>query len=402
MYPILYGWVTDCKSAFSGFDSHRIFQKKKERGSLMNIVNAGSRFQVYGEDVRTFKELPVGSYDVGFHPMQGFWLQSREDLVVREEKIYGSHVSRVKKVLSAYEASDRNLGVILSGQKGIGKSLFARVLAEEAIKIGLPLINVSMPIDGIASFLSSIHQQVIVLFDEFEKLFAKTQEGDPQTELLGLFDGTDAGKKLFVITCNDFTKLNEFFLNRPGRFHYHFMLQALNKEEIQEYMFDQVKPEYQGCINDIVSFGMRTDLTYDCLRAIAFELNRGYGLQETLDDLNITRTEALKYTFALTFSDGKVIESRVEQVDLFSGKKARVWLGDQDEFFIKMFYNASDIALDSKTGFFFIDPKRVSLDYSFDYLDKDITDAEKQIWTDRKIAKIDVIRYFGNGYRYAV
>ena len=147
---------------------------------------------------------------------------------------------------------------------------------------------------------------------------------------------------------------------------------------------------------------MRTDLTYDCLRAIAFELNRGYGLQETLDDLNITRTEALKYTFALTFSDGKVIESRVEQVDLFSGKKARVWLGDQDEFFIKMFYNASDIALDSKTGFFFIDPKRVSLDYSFDYLDKDMTDAEKQIWTDRKIAKIDVIRYFGNGYRYAV
>lgn len=78
----------------------------------MNIVNAGSRFQVYGEDVRTFKELPVGSYDVGFHPMQGFWLQSREDLVVREEKIYGSHVSRVEKVLSAYKASDRNLGVI--------------------------------------------------------------------------------------------------------------------------------------------------------------------------------------------------------------------------------------------------------------------------------------------------
>ena len=40
----------------------------------MNIVNSGNRFQIYGEDVRTFKELPVASYDVAFSKMSGFYL----------------------------------------------------------------------------------------------------------------------------------------------------------------------------------------------------------------------------------------------------------------------------------------------------------------------------------------
>ena len=32
----------------------------------MNIVQSGSRLQVYGEDVKTFKEIPLGSYAVDF------------------------------------------------------------------------------------------------------------------------------------------------------------------------------------------------------------------------------------------------------------------------------------------------------------------------------------------------
>jgi len=40
----------------------------------MNIVNAGSRYQVYGEDVKTFRNLPVGSYNVEFNKMTGFYL----------------------------------------------------------------------------------------------------------------------------------------------------------------------------------------------------------------------------------------------------------------------------------------------------------------------------------------
>lgn len=38
----------------------------------MNIVNAGSRYQVYGEDVQTYKELLVATYMIGYHPQMGF------------------------------------------------------------------------------------------------------------------------------------------------------------------------------------------------------------------------------------------------------------------------------------------------------------------------------------------
>ena len=42
-----------------GTCSSRVAPAKYKRRNVMNIVNAGSRFQVYGEDVKTFKELPV-------------------------------------------------------------------------------------------------------------------------------------------------------------------------------------------------------------------------------------------------------------------------------------------------------------------------------------------------------
>lgn len=81
----------------------------------MNIVNAGSHYQIYGEDVKTYKRLPLMSFEVCFSKMTGFYLSSRPDLAVNEEKIYGNHEVKVNKVLNSFKYSDRNLGVILSG-----------------------------------------------------------------------------------------------------------------------------------------------------------------------------------------------------------------------------------------------------------------------------------------------
>ena len=80
----------------------------------MNVVNSGSRFLVYANDVKTYKNLPTGTYNVNFDKMAGFYLTSRNDLTCVEEKIYGNHSRRVKKVFTSYDASERNLGVILS------------------------------------------------------------------------------------------------------------------------------------------------------------------------------------------------------------------------------------------------------------------------------------------------
>ena len=240
----------------------------------MNIVNAGSRYQIYGEDVKTYKRLPLMSFEVCFSKMAGFYLSSHPDLAVNEEKIYGNHEVKVNKVLNSFKYSDRNLGVILSGQKGIGKSLFARILSHHAIENGYPVLLANTYMPGIADFISSIEQEVVIIFDEFEKNFSNNSDDhagpSPQEEMLSLFDGLDNGKKLFVITCNEVDRLSTYLLNRPGRFHYHFKITFPTEEEIVEYLTDKVKPKYADGIKDIVNFSRTVNMTYDYLRAIAF------------------------------------------------------------------------------------------------------------------------------------
>jgi hypothetical protein len=351
------------------------------KGVYMNVVHAGSTYQIYGEALKTYDKLPVRSYEVGFSKMSGFFLTAHNNLVVNEEKIYGSTPKKVEKVLRAFEATDRNFGVILSGKKGIGKSLFARLLANKAIDYDLPLIIVSEYIPGIANFLSSIEQEVIVFFDEFEKTFGSKDDGDPQEEMLSLFDGVDGGKKLFVITCNEISRLNSYLLNRPGRFHYHFILGNPNPDEIKEYMTDKLKPEYHYHIKRLIGFSMNVDLTYDVLRAIAFELNMGYSFEETLMDLNIGKEESPKYTIRIEFVDGTFVETQHERLNLYSSDKVYQWFTFKGKrnISVRFDFSPSDVNIDFDKTEMTIDPRVVNRYVDEDYFNMD-RDEDKQLY----------------------
>ena len=123
-----------------------------------------------------------------------------------KEKIYGNHEEKLNKVLKTFKTFERSLGIILSGEKGIGKSLFAKLLSIEMIKNNIPVIICDQYIPGIANFIQTIDQEVLILFDEFDKTFFSGDRdsiGDPQTEMLTLFDGLSMGKKLFVYRGNE-------------------------------------------------------------------------------------------------------------------------------------------------------------------------------------------------------
>lgn len=319
----------------------------------MKVVHVGNQFMIHDSSMRAYDTLPISTYMLEFSKMTGFFLQLHTDLTVNET-IYGNRDEKVQKVLNSFAAFNRSLGVILSGDKGIGKSVFARLLCEEAIRRGIPVIIVSRAYPGISSFFDQLDQEVLVLFDEFDKTFSKSSDDDdkmnPQTELLSLFDGISGGKKLYVVTCNRIHSLSDYLLNRPGRFHYHFRFSYPSAEDIRTYLEDKLAPQYFGEIDPVIEFSAIVPLNYDCLRAIAFELNTGSTFKEAIADLNIVNTDVQFYVVEVTFSDGKVILDR-SRIDFFDDDHDSVVLDDYGEKYLcRIRFSTKDITVDSRTG----------------------------------------------------
>lgn len=128
-----------------------------------------------------------------------------------------------------------------------------------------------------------------------------------------------------VITCNDIRKLNGFIVNRPGRFHYHFRFEYPSAEEIRTYLRDKLDKSYYDEIELIVAFSRKVDLNYDCLRAIAFEINNGESFQSSVKDLNIINLSQEYYDFTLHFKNGSPMCVKNRQADFFADEEVRVY-----------------------------------------------------------------------------
>jgi hypothetical protein len=341
----------------------------------MKAINQGNIFTIYSDSLKTYDQLPAQVYNVRFSKQSGFFLESSADLEIKESKVYGVHDTKCQKVLGTFRALNRNLGVILSGDKGIGKSLFAKLLASRAISEGHPVLVVDTYIPGIAAYIESVEQECVIMFDEFDKTFGdvKAEDGmaSPQTELLSLFDGLASGKKLFVITCNELRKLNEFLINRPGRFHYHFRFEYPTPAEITEYMKDKLPEEYWEEINPVVSFSRKVKLNYDCLRAIAYELSTGVPFKEAIEDLNIINVDKERYTVVLHYENGMVAYAKNVYMDMFADDEVYAWLMDKKGVdYVRVKFNPQAAQWNEKALGNVVLPDAFSIDY-YDYDDSE-------------------------------
>ena len=280
----------------------------------MHIVESGKRYRIFNNAITTYDQLPPKTYRVDYDPeTRIFSLLEAHDFEIPETKIYGQHLDKVKKVLNSMDKMNRNLGVILSGDKGIGKSLFSKCLGKK----GIPVILVNEYHEGIANFLEEIEQTVMILFDEYDKTFDEKKH-NCQAEMLSLFDGVSAGKKLFVITCNEIQSLSQYLINRPGRFHYHFRFLYPTADEIRDYMEDKLDKQYYDEIENVIAFSVRMNLNYDCLRSIAFELNNGLKFQEAINDLNIIRISQYKnIKINVEFENQATLSGKIKEWQLY-------------------------------------------------------------------------------------
>lgn len=175
-------------------------------------------------------------------------------------------MSRIIKTWTSdlFKESNKNLGVIFNGIKGTGKTIAAKQLCN---RIGLPVIVISKPVDGMLEFIQSLHFESIILIDEAEKTFREEQE-----VLLKMIDGVyNDMRKLYILTTNKLS-IDENLLGRPGRIRYIKEFSNLSAKAVNDVIDDNLNDI--SLKDDVLKVVDSLEIsTIDILKAIIDECN---------------------------------------------------------------------------------------------------------------------------------
>ena len=270
------------------------------------IIKSGDEIQLSSYPVETLPSLPVGNWLLQVDAKGSFFLKKQRDFVL-PERLYGNLDATVNRFLNTFNKKPGNLGILLTGLKGSGKSLLAKKLC---IDSKLPVILITEAYVGTTfqSFLSSITQPCIVLFDEFEKVYKErfdignkdnANHTGSQEQLLTLFDGVFMSKKMFVLTSNS-TMINDAFNNRPGRIHYKKDYDGLDEETIIEIIDDLLinKANKEELLN---TCRMLMEINMDQLHTIIWEMNNYNETSKQVISLLNIQPAGLLFTVEFSF-----------------------------------------------------------------------------------------------------
>lgn len=260
----------------------------------MYILQGNEATYFEGDGLKTVKQLPAGAWGIAYKPMVNTpYFYRMNDYKTSHGKIYGKSEKIAKHVIEAYKGeTDKNLGALFSGKKGLGKSLTIRLIVEELIKTQ-PVVVVDQYTNILPSVLGDLHDAVIVL-DEFEKLTRNANgEGGmtPQESLLSILDGTKSlTHNLYLLSVNDAYALDDNLISRPGRIRYHYRYSNIDKDVIREYCNDTLCKERLGEIDDVIEAVQCSSVTsLDIIQSLVKEMNafKDMPLPEIMECMNI-------------------------------------------------------------------------------------------------------------------
>lgn len=275
----------ETKIAVMGSDTEATGFHHITKPGKMNIIESGGHISFYNEQIIIDDTLEPGQvYEVNVDPVFLNISLKRAAALQLPDKVYDFEKSFREQVLKAlrHPKANNNIGVLLEGYKGQGKSVAAKQLAIES---GLPVIMITSPIikgADINRFLSQIKQDFVLLIDEFEKLFKNDDRNDDrnqeeekgfhgQNTFLSLLDGTISleHKRLVILTTNK--EIGDKFINRPGRIRYYKKYNFMSQEVFDAILDDKL--ENQAFRQDLIDNINVPACTIDILTSIIEEVN---------------------------------------------------------------------------------------------------------------------------------
>lgn len=258
--------------------------------------------QIWLQDGNTFSQgnattishpegIPKGIYEVKLS-MSGFYLYKIAESFTFDYKLYGLNQKFINYVLKTYENTTGNLGVLLDGIKGTGKTVTAKELCNH---LQLPVILVQSmgddTNDKLIKYLSTaIDFDCIFFFDEYEKEFKDS------SDVLSFMDGTynSVYRKIFLLTTNELN-VDSNLLGRPSRIRYKKSFDNLSEEVTREILNDILKDK--TAIEKVIELTHSMNIiTIDLIKAIATEINI-HGVEFLPDIKEIFNIEFSKFTY---------------------------------------------------------------------------------------------------------
>jgi Cdc6-like AAA superfamily ATPase len=176
---------------------------------------------------------------------------------------------------------------MLSGLKGSGKTVTAKIIANES---NLPIILIDKgfrPSNLVKLFNKLEHVEVCIIMDEIDKL------GEDYSEdyLLRILDGANScGKKLMLFTCNDDEDVSEYLKDRCSRIRYWRSFNELSSSMIQAILDDKLNDKSETKpLTDFILENFAC-ISFDNVSSFADEVN-DYPedtFEELFEDMNLS------------------------------------------------------------------------------------------------------------------
>lgn len=232
-------------------------------------------------------------YNLKWDRYNGMSYFEEDGLLSLPAKVYTTKSDDVfiKRVNTYFQKTSKlSTGVMLSGIKGTGKTVMAKVIAKNS---NLPIIVVDedYPTGRINDFFRKFETPVAIIFDEVDKHW-------DTEDLLGWLDGVQTNaKKLVLFTCNNEDKVNDYLKDRCSRIRYirhfeandnaRFLREILRDKGIAE---DKIEDTYAFIVNNFGLLSIDNILSFIDEKLLFPELSN----EEIFNDMNISSKKGKK------------------------------------------------------------------------------------------------------------